>query len=145
MAAGRKRDTSISTTTATVEVSDADDETETGQRGRNPGSGIHGTDEIDSGRVGQGHGRAMQARQRALQQPQGRYRADCAHPCPCVRQQPRFLAERTAAQRLVGGDALAARARADKTRPPDRSGCMKSSPPTVYQNARALPWFEGPT
>ena len=30
----------------------------------------------------------------------------------------------TATQRLVGGDALAARVRADQTRPPDRNGCV---------------------
>jgi plasmid maintenance system killer protein len=58
---------SISMTTVIVEVSDADDKTQAGKRRRNPGSGIHGADGINSGRVGQGHGRATQARQRALQ------------------------------------------------------------------------------
>src|ERR1700736_685030 len=84
MAAEAKPQTFISMTTATREVSDADDKTQTGKRRRNPGSRIHGTDGIDPGRVGEGHGRATQARQRAVQQPEGRDRAYCAHPCARV-------------------------------------------------------------
>jgi proteic killer suppression protein len=52
MVAEAKRQASISTTTAIREVSHADDETEAGKRRRNPRSGIHEADGIDSGRVG---------------------------------------------------------------------------------------------
>src|ERR1700686_2628042 len=90
MAAEAKRRASISTTIAIREVSDAGDETEACKRRRNSGSGIHGADGTDAGRVGQGHGRAAQACQRAVQQPQGRDRADCAHPCPVFGNSPEF-------------------------------------------------------
>jgi addiction module HigA family antidote len=49
MAAEAKRQASISTTTATREVSDADDKTQAGKRRRNPGSGIHGTMRLTQG------------------------------------------------------------------------------------------------
>ena len=49
------------------------------------------------------------------QRPSQRNLSDRAHPCPRVRQQRRFLAERAAAQRSLGSDALASRTRADRT------------------------------
>jgi hypothetical protein len=49
-------------------------------------------------------GRPAQARQRAVRQSQERDGGDGADSRPCVRHQPRLLAQRAAAQRSLGGD-----------------------------------------
>jgi len=63
----------------------------------------------NQGAAGKGHGRAAQARQRIVLRLSGCNGPYRTHPCPRVQQQSRLLAQRAAAKRYPGGDALAAR------------------------------------